>query len=94
MRRSSLVCGFWRFLRLCYVHMPTMRIMGGNTSYSTWVSSGWRMAYLSSFWFIASMGNQSLQYVNSKIYILRFGLSENKGLVVDVGFLVHTTPLV
>ena len=33
-----------------------MVIMGGSTIYPSWVMSGWRMAYLSSFRLVASTG--------------------------------------
>ena len=57
--------------------MPTIRIMSGSTSQPNWVGSGWRMAYSPNFQFAASIGNLSLQYVNSKSSILRFRLGKN-----------------
>ena len=40
------------------------------------------MAYLSSFWLVAFAGNLLLQYVNSNICTLMFGLGVNEGLYV------------
>lgn len=68
---------------LCIVpHMRAIKRMCGNTSHPNWVSIGCSIAYLLRFLLEASMGKQSLQYVNSKICILRFGLSEKKGVTM------------
>ena len=42
---------------LCVVPLiPAVIIMGGSTIHPGWDRSGWRMAYLSSFWLVASTG--------------------------------------
>lgn len=69
----------WRpsMVGLCIVpHMCGVMIMSGNDSHLIWVIIGCSIAYLLRFLMDASMGKRSLQYVNSKICILRFGLGE------------------
>lgn len=41
--------------------MLTKRMMDGSTSQPSWVSSGWRMVYLSRFWVVDVVVNVSLQ---------------------------------
>jgi hypothetical protein len=79
------ICRSWRSLTVvvCIVPLiPAVIIMGGSTIHPSWDKSGWRMAYLSSFRLVASTGNLSLQYVNSNICTLRFGLGVKGGLSV------------
>lgn len=51
-------------------------VMGGLTLHPCVVERGWSMAYILFFLVIASCGNMSLQYVNSKNYIVMFGFGE------------------
>ena len=60
--------------------MPTVMITRGRICRPCWVSFGWSIVHLSNLLVVASMGNVSLQYVNSKICILRWGLGEYRGL--------------
>ena len=59
--------------------------MGGSIIHPSWDRNGWRMAYLSSFPLVACVGNLSLQYVNSNICTLRFGLGVKNGLSIGGG---------
>ena len=46
---------------VCIVPLiPSVIIVGGSTMHSSWDRSGWRMAYVSNFWLVASTGNLSL----------------------------------
>lgn len=56
--------------------LPTVMVMGGLTLHPCVVERGWSMAYILFFLVIASCGNMSLQYVNSKNYIVMFGFGE------------------
>ena len=47
----------WRSLTIVVCIVPLILaviIMGGSTIHPSWDRSGWRMAYLSSFWLVAS----------------------------------------
>ena len=58
------VCRSWRSLTIvvCIVTLiPGVIITGGSIIPLSWDGSGWRMAYLSSFWLVASTGYLSLQ---------------------------------
>lgn len=48
------------------------------------------MSYFSSFLVVASCGNRTLQYVNSKIWILTFKLNINKGWSMGVAPSMHS----
>ena len=75
----------WRpwMVGLCIVpHMCGVMIMSGNDSHLIWVSIGCSIAYLLRYLLDASTGKRSLQYVNSKICILSFGLGEKKGMTM------------
>jgi hypothetical protein len=58
------ICRSWRSLTIvvCIVPLiPSTIEMGGSTINHSWDKSAWRMAYLSSFWLVASAENLSLQ---------------------------------
>ena len=58
-----LELGIWRIWKsltivVCIVSLIlAMVIMGGSTIHPSWDRSGWRLAYLRSFWLVASAGN-------------------------------------
>ena len=60
-----------------------------GTIHLRWDRGGWKMAYLSNFWLVASAGNLSLQYVNSNICTLRFGLGVKGGISVGEAPKMH-----
>ena len=80
------VCRSWRSLAIvvCTVSLiHAVIVMSDSTIHSSWDRSGWRMAYLSSFWSVASAGNLSSHKMNSNFYILRFGMGVKGVLSVD-----------
>ena len=57
------ICRSWRSLTIVVCIVPLIHatiIMGGSTIHPSWDRSVLRMAYLSKFWSVASMGNLSL----------------------------------
>lgn len=70
------VCCMYSSMHACY------DVGGSSTSHPSWTRIGWRIACLPNMRVVASAWSLLLQYVNSDILAIIFGLGTSGGWVV------------